>query len=32
MPESDLGCTDGLGEQLFKVGPGNKCYAVAAEF
>lgn len=32
MPESELGFTQGLGEQLFKVGPGNKYYAVATEF
>lgn len=31
MLESALGFTGRLGEQLFKVGPGNRCFAVAAE-
>lgn len=30
MPDSELGFTDRLGEQLFKVGPG-RCFAAAAE-
>lgn len=31
MPESELGFTDRWSEQLFKAGPGNRCFAVAAE-
>jgi len=27
MPESELGFTDRLGEQLFTVGPGSRCLA-----
>lgn len=31
MPESELGFTDRLGEQLFKVGPGSRCFPAATE-
>lgn len=31
MLESALGFTGRLSEQLFKVGPGNRCFAAAAE-
>lgn len=31
MPGSELGLTDRWGEQLFKVGPGNRCFAAAAK-
>ena len=31
MLESALGFTGRLGEQLFKAGPGNRCFAAAVE-
>ena len=31
MPDTELGFTDRLAEQLFKVGPGSRCFAAAAE-
>lgn len=31
MPKSEFGFTDRLGEQLFKAGPGSRCFAVATK-